>query len=142
MLSPLISAKVRSTARRSAPWKSRLTGCPLYCFPLDPEVCAARAGVTGAAGATSAAGLSAEAPAGAEADATTADAWGAGADSGALGATGTAGATGLSTVAAEAAEADGAGVFDAAVADLAGVDAAVKPIRRSRPSAPADSTWY
>jgi hypothetical protein len=29
MFSPLISAKVRSTARRSAPWKSRLIGCPL-----------------------------------------------------------------------------------------------------------------
>src|SRR3954471_22137788 len=29
MLSPLISEKVRSTARRSAPWKSRLTGFPV-----------------------------------------------------------------------------------------------------------------
>ena len=28
MLRPLISENVRSTARRSAPWKSRLTGCP------------------------------------------------------------------------------------------------------------------
>ena len=28
-LSPLISEKVRSTARRSAPWKSRLTGLPV-----------------------------------------------------------------------------------------------------------------
>src|SRR6266852_1183641 len=30
MFSPLISANVRSTARRSAPWKSRLTGLPVY----------------------------------------------------------------------------------------------------------------
>ena len=29
MFSPLISEKVRSTARRSAPWKSRLTGLPV-----------------------------------------------------------------------------------------------------------------
>ena len=29
MFRPLISANVRSTARRSAPWKSRLTGCPV-----------------------------------------------------------------------------------------------------------------
>ena len=29
MLSPLISENVRSTARRSAPWKSRLTGLPV-----------------------------------------------------------------------------------------------------------------
>src|SRR5579864_9287802 len=29
MLRPLISEKVRSTARRSAPWKSRLTGWPV-----------------------------------------------------------------------------------------------------------------
>jgi len=29
MLRPLISAKVRSTARRSAPWKSRLIGWPV-----------------------------------------------------------------------------------------------------------------
>src|SRR5262245_20093744 len=29
-LRPLISANVRRTARRSAPWKSRFTGCPVY----------------------------------------------------------------------------------------------------------------
>src|SRR3954468_24640879 len=35
-LRPLISANVRSTARRSAPWKSRLIGCPVYCLPGRP----------------------------------------------------------------------------------------------------------
>ena len=38
MFRPLISAKVRSTARRSAPWKSRLIGWPVNCRPRDAAV--------------------------------------------------------------------------------------------------------
>jgi hypothetical protein len=34
MLSPLISAKVRSTARRSAALKIRLIGWPVNCRPF------------------------------------------------------------------------------------------------------------
>src|SRR5262245_18175243 len=49
MLSPLISANVRRTARRSAPWKSRLTGCPVYLGALGPicVVCGVGVGVAG-----------------------------------------------------------------------------------------------
>jgi hypothetical protein len=36
MFKPLISANVRSTARRSAPWKSRLIGWPVNCRPREP----------------------------------------------------------------------------------------------------------
>src|SRR4029079_4877312 len=89
MLRPLISAKVRSTARRSAPWKSRLIGWPVYCFA--PETDAAR--VTGA-----------DCPCAA-----------AGAATGALGAGGATGpgAAGFSTGAATAAEADAIGALGA-----------------------------
>ena len=44
MLSPVISANVRRTARRSTPSKSRLTGCPVNCLGASP-LAACSAGV-------------------------------------------------------------------------------------------------
>ena len=45
-LRPLISAKVRSTARRSAPWKSSETGCPVNREPVGSAAAPWGAGVT------------------------------------------------------------------------------------------------
>src|SRR6476660_3513068 len=58
MFNPLISAKVRRTARRSAPWKSRLTGFPLYLdgFPAIGGVWGAGAGAAGGVCAAGVAG--------------------------------------------------------------------------------------
>ena len=39
MFRPLISAKVRSTERRSTPWKSMLIGWPAYFFVSPLEIC-------------------------------------------------------------------------------------------------------
>src|SRR5262245_18460983 len=44
MLRPLVSANVRSTALRSAPWKSKLIGWPVYVFGgASGEACASAA---------------------------------------------------------------------------------------------------
>ena len=56
MFRPLISANVRSTARRSAPWKSRLTGWPVYLDVTVGSAGACAVAVCAAAG-TAARGL-------------------------------------------------------------------------------------
>ena len=147
-LRPLISAKVRSTARRSAPWKSSDTGCPVNRGPVGSAAapwgvgvtfCAAGIGVAGAciaAGAAGAAGIAgSSAGVGAGAAAGTSGT-AAGVGSATRVTTGVAGAAGVTTGAA-------ATVAGAAAGSTAGAAAGVsapKITRSSSPSTPPDST--
>jgi hypothetical protein len=125
-LRPLISANVRRTARRSAPWKSSDTGCPVKRVGVWPAggdcgcaTAAAAAGTTGLDGSDIAAAAGAGAATG-----TTA-----------IGAGDTASATGTGSGAET-------GVTSAAGAVVTGgaSDAPPKMTRSSSPSDPADST--
>ena len=50
MFNPLISANVRSTERRSTPWKSIVMGCPVYFLSCAPRSVAETSAGAGACG--------------------------------------------------------------------------------------------